>query len=82
MRTTLDLEKPVLADLKRLARKRRRAMGKVASDLLAEALRRTESLATSRVAFHWRSKRMGARVDILDRDAVYEAMDGGSGDGR
>jgi hypothetical protein len=38
MRTTLDLEKPVLEGLKRLQKEEKLPLGKIASRLLAEAL--------------------------------------------
>ena len=74
MRTTLDIEKPILADLRRLAKKRHRTMGKVASDLLAEAMKKEEQ-ASEKPVFYWNSKKMHARVDLADRDAIYDAMD-------
>jgi hypothetical protein len=74
MRTTLDIEKPVLVNLKELARKRRRSMSRVASDLLAEALSRTETPSPSPV-FFWSSKSMGARVDVDDKEALCDLLD-------
>ncbi|MDT8390998.1 MAG: antitoxin [Lentisphaeria bacterium] len=74
MRTTLDIEKPVLRDLKKLAREKRRSMSRVASDLLAESLRRSESPPTQST-FSWNSRRMSARVDIDDKETVYSILD-------
>lgn len=74
MRTTLDLDKPILSDLRKMARKRRRSMGRVASDLLAEAFKSCEK-SSSRVDFHWYGKPMKAKVDLMDREALYDAMD-------
>jgi hypothetical protein len=74
MRTTLDIEKPVLVNLKELARKRRRSMSCMASDLLAEALSRAETSSPSPV-FSWNSKNMGARVEVDDKEAIYELLD-------
>jgi len=38
MRTTLDIEKPVLAELKKLQQKTHQSLGKLASSLIGEAL--------------------------------------------
>lgn len=80
MRTTLDIEKPILDELRSLAQKRHRPMGNVASELLAEALKETADRAVPPAQFRWTGKQMHARVDLRDRDAVYDAMDkhGGS----
>lgn len=71
-RTTIDLDGTVLRELKRLARSSGRTIGEVASELLALALRR-EAQPKPRIA--WKSSRMGARVDLEDRDAVYRTLD-------
>ena len=42
MRVTLDIDEPVLLAIKSLARQTGRTMGKVASDLIAAALKRDE----------------------------------------
>jgi predicted nicotinamide N-methyase len=74
MRTTLDIEQPVLADLRRLARKRRRSMSRLASDLLADALNRVDA-SPPPPSFSWNSRNMDARVDIDDKDALHSLLD-------
>lgn len=75
MRTTLDLEKPVLDALKELRRKEKRTLGQIASRLLADALAR-ESAGDTRVSrLEWESSPMGAKVNLADKDAVYRAME-------
>lgn len=74
MRTTLDIEKPVLINLKQLARKRRRTMSRLASDLLAEALHRTDA-GPSSPSFSWKSRNMKARVDIDNKEALHSLLD-------
>ena len=77
MRTTLDIEKPVLNELKKLQRKTHQSLGKLASSLLAEALKRQSAMDLEHrkePSFNWHSRAMGARVDIQDKDAVYRAM--------
>jgi hypothetical protein len=76
MRTTLDLEKPVLDALKARGEKEGTSLGKLASRLLAEAMAREESDKPSSPPFRWISTAMNAKVDLSDKDALYRALDG------
>lgn len=73
MRTTLDLEKPVLDGLRRLQKEEKLPLGKIASRLLAEALAGEPS--PQRKPFKWVSAEMGAKVDLADKDALYRELD-------
>ena len=75
MRTTLDIDDPILLDLKRLRREKRKSLGRIVSDLLAKALARNEVETQVKAEFHWQARPMGARVDLADRDAVYDAIE-------
>ena len=75
MRTTLDLEKPVLDGLKDLQKKEKVSLGKIASRLLAEALDKEFASKPSPKPLQWISSPMGAKVDISDKDALYRAME-------
>ena len=74
MRTTLDIDDPVLRELKRLQAKEGKSLGRLVSDLLARALKEN---AASRSAPPpaWIAKPMGARVDLSDKEAVFRALD-------
>jgi len=74
-RTTIDIDAPVLKDLKRRQKLERKSLGRLVSDLLAESLAHYETKQPARPAFHWISKPMGARVDLADKEAVYAAME-------
>ena len=81
MRTTIDIDTPVLDDLKRLQRREGQSLGRLASDLLATAMAQARSREQApRPAFQWLARPMGARVDLADRDAVLDAMDASGGD--
>jgi hypothetical protein len=77
MRTTLDIEKPVLNKLKALARRDRRSLSKVASSLLADAMTRRESdhRAQRPTTLLWQSVPMNPKVDLRNKDAVYRILD-------
>jgi hypothetical protein len=75
-RTTLNIDDPVLRDLRRLQRRRNQPLGRVVSDLLAEAVARSElGREPRRAPFRWTTQRMGARVDLADKEAVWAALD-------
>jgi hypothetical protein len=82
-RTTVDIDDPVLAEVKRRGKREGRSLGKVISNLLAEALSRRERDRKG-VEFRWSSRAMEAQVDILDKDALWSALDapGGGGEAR
>lgn len=75
MRTTLDIDDPILRDLKRLQRREGKSLGRLVSDLLAQALAGTRLAPPSTPAFRWIAKPMRARVDLADKDAVLDALD-------
>lgn len=74
MRTILDINDPVLRELKQLQAKEGKSLGRLASDRLARALKES---AASPVAPPptWVAKPMGARVNLSDKGVVYRALD-------
>ena len=74
MRTTLDIDDPILREVKLIHEKEGRSIGAVVSELLAEALAgRRKSRA--RPAFRWTSRALKSLVDLTDKEAVYAALD-------
>lgn len=82
MRTTIDIDDPVLKDLKRLQRREGKSLGRLASDLLAAALADARKREPQPEVFEWLSRPMGARVDLADRDALLDALDDRGAPGR
>jgi len=78
-RTTIDIDAPILRDLKRLQKRERKSLGRLVSDLLAQALRHHQGSRPAPPAFQWVSRRMGARVDLADKEAVQRLLDLDSG---
>jgi hypothetical protein len=74
MRTTLDIEAPVLKDLRELQRREGGTLGELVSRLLADALARRSKKPVP-PAFEWTTRPMGARVDLADKDVVYAILD-------
>ncbi len=73
-RTTLDIDDPVLRDLKKLQRAEGKSLGRLVSDLLADALGRLKAPPPA-PAFHWHARVMQPLVDIADKDAVQAILD-------
>ncbi len=74
----MDIDAPVLRDLKRLQRKERKTLGKLISELLCRALAQRESGQVKPARFHWVARPMRARVDVLDKEALWRTLDSGS----
>ncbi len=73
-RITLDIEAPLLKEIRALQRKEGRSMGRIVSDLLAEALARRKAGHTAS-RLRWFSRPMDALVDISDRVALHAILD-------
>jgi hypothetical protein len=74
-RTTLDIDGPVLEDLRRIQEQEGKSLGRTASDLLAEAISRYRSRKKKPARFEWISRPMGAKVNLADKEAVRAAAD-------
>jgi len=73
-RTTVDIDDPLLRELKAIQKAERRSLGKIISQLLAEALgRRRKEFPQPR--FQWIARPMRAKVDLADKQAVYAVLD-------
>ncbi len=76
MRTTIDIDDPILKEVKRLQRRGGQSLGRLVSDLLAQSL--AASKAASSVdapVFQWLAQPMRARIDLADKHALLDAMD-------
>ena len=75
-RTTLNIDTPLLEELRKLQENEGKSLGDVVSELIAEALAHRVSRRRSQSRkFVWTTRTMGARVDISDKDALYAALD-------
>ncbi|MGS0687095.1 antitoxin [Nakamurella sp. GG22] len=73
MRTTIDIDPVVFAELKRRQAVERKTLGALVSELLAAAL--AESVPRDRSALSWPEAALGARIDIDDKNALWAALD-------
>jgi hypothetical protein len=75
MRTTIDIDDPILKDLKRLQRREGKSLGRLVSDLLAQGLAAERRASPQMPPFRWLAKPMRARVDLADKHALLDALD-------
>ena len=73
MRTTLDIDGPILSELKALQEREGKSLGRLVSDLLAGALK--EGTAAPTAPRVWHAKPMHARFDLADKEALHRALD-------
>ena len=73
MRTTLDIDDPILREVKAIHEREGRSIGAIVSELLAEALARRRP-SRARPSFRWTSREMKPLVDLADKEAVYAAL--------
>ncbi len=71
-RTTIDIDPTILAELKRRQRREGKTLGRLVSELLAERLDRDAPPPPE--PFDWLARRMAARVDLDDVEAVRRAV--------
>lgn len=74
MRTTLDIDAPILKELRKIAKRRGVSMGRAVSEILGRALREEQDDG-QRPEFVWRSAPLGAPFDYADKEAVYRALE-------
>lgn len=81
MRTTLDIDDPILKEIKSLQENDKRSLGRLVSDLLARALREARTASTGQAPRpRWITKPMRARIDLEDKETVYALMEKESGE--
>lgn len=76
MRTTIDIDGPILEELKLLQKQEGKSLGRLVSDLLARSLAGRKGSGGGRAASpKWVNRRMGALIDLEDKDTLYAALD-------
>lgn len=75
MRTTVDIDTPVLNDLKRLQKREGKSLGRLISELLAEAIGRRKVPSGTQPPLQWHTTAGKPLVDFADKEALYQAVD-------
>ncbi len=70
-RTTIDIDTPILEEIRAIQQREKRAMGKIISQLLTEALAYRKSPTKTSPDFQWFCQPMNALVDLSDNHALY-----------
>lgn len=71
----MDLDGPILRELKRLQKIEGKSLGRLASDLLAQAMAARRARPVDAPAFRWIPRAMKPRIDLADKEALHEALD-------
>ena len=74
-RTTLNIDEPILQELKRLQKEEKKSLGGLVSDLLAWAIQARKTRKPEPAPFAWTSRPMDARVNLADKEAVWSVLD-------
>ncbi len=83
-RTTLNIDYPILQELKKLRHDEQKPLGQLVSELVCEALTHRRKAKPAAVefprrgtseGFQWISGPMRARIDISDKEALYAVLD-------
>jgi hypothetical protein len=74
MATTIDIDDPILREIKAIHEGEGRSMGAVVSEMLAEALARRR-VSRARPSFRWTSHPMKSLVNLADKETVYAVLD-------
>lgn len=74
MRTTLNVDDAVLAELRELQRTEGKSLGQLASELLAQALAR-RAQPVEPPPFEWVARSMRPRIDLLDKEQLAAVLD-------
>jgi hypothetical protein len=74
VRTTIDIEAPVLKELREIQRREGGTLGALVSRLLAEALAGRPG-RSAKPTLEWTTRAMGAHVDLADKEALYAILD-------
>jgi hypothetical protein len=72
MRTTIDLDDDILRALKQRQREEHKTLGRLISELLAQAL---AAGPRPSVEIRWATADLRPRVDLDDKDAVWAVLD-------
>jgi hypothetical protein len=74
-RTTLNIDAPILRDLRRLQKLEGKPLGRLVSELLAKALRDVRDDERRAPPFRWNAQRLEPRVDLADKEAIRAVLD-------
>lgn len=74
-RTTVDVDATVLKELKAQARREGKSLGALISELAAQGLKAGEA-SGKKQRVSWKSRSMSLKVDLRDKDALYDLLEG------
>lgn len=73
-RTTVNIDASVLNELKRRARRERKSVGRLISEITGATLKNQDDARTPH-DFSWTAHALGARVDLEGKEALHRKLD-------
>lgn len=74
-RTTVNIDTPILGEIKNLQQTEGKSLGQLISELLSEALGHRRRQLVRRDNLDWTTQDMGALIDVADKEALYAALE-------
>lgn len=71
----MDLDATVLKELKARAGREGKSLGALISELAAQSLK-SDMTSGPKARVRWKSRSMGLKVDLRDKEAVYDLLEG------
>ena len=76
MRTTISIDLPLLAKIREISHREHKKITRVIQELLSLGVSaRSKSEAAPSPFAQWHSKKMGARMDYADKEALHKILD-------
>ena len=74
-RTTIDIDTPILEELKQMQKQEGKTLGRLVSDLLARVLAERGSRTAEPVSIDWPDQPLKPLIDIEDKEELYRVLD-------
>ncbi len=71
----MDIDDPILEEVKRFRDQEGKSLGRVITDLLAWAIADLNKQEDQDSEFEWTARSLGARIQLEDKDVLYRVLD-------
>ena len=74
-RTTINIEDPLLRELKKIQDKEGKSLGALVSEMITLGLVARREISSKATTFDWIARPLGARVDFNDKETLNRLME-------
>ncbi len=71
----MDIDDPILEEVKRVSEQEGKSLGRAITDLLAWAIADRNKQKDQDSEFEWTARSLGARIQLEDKDVLYRVLD-------